>query len=937
MISGLLLSIMTVLVITLLVFVILYSNQVFCSDDVTSSVPEQLSAEMKGDGRLPRHIQPVLYRVELFPYIYGDDPSQFYVEGTTWIHVHCLEDAMTITLNINKLQIKHVKVKLINQAETTTINDTIDSEIVNYDIDTYWQMMHIHHNVTAGEDYAIAINYKAPLKMDSAGMYLSMFRNKKRNKYVAATQFSPTDARKAFPCFDEPDRKSKFEIILVRHKELVSLSNMPKLRIEHREGDFVADVFERTPRMSTYLLAMVVGDFQSISEEVRPGLTYTTWASEANINKTKVGLDIGIKVLQGFENYFGIDFPLPKQDILAVPQTAVSAMENWGLIIFRESSILYEEDEYSEWSLFGNALTISHEITHQWFGNLVTMDWWSRLMLKEGFAVYFEFVGTNMVYPEWSVLELFVNYMHNVLKADSLESTRALEIELADATEIRQVFNIIPYWKGGSIIRMLDFILGPDNFQAGLGKYLSIYKYDNANFTDFCKAVQPDDWSDESILDIINTWIHQKNYPLVTVKQLNPGELLISQERFCLNSNETEEKHTKNYIWTIPFTFTTNLHKNFDLGKEYIHWLNESKAVLYNDTLPDLTVDGNWLIGNVQQYGYYRVNYDVPIWLNIIKQLKQDHTQIHPVNRAQIINDLFSLSSADIVELKFALQAFEYLDKEDHYVPWVAALNEVDFMDKLLKYSPLYSNYVHVWKRLLEKPLLSLEQSKQNNTLPFQEALLYSKLFNTGAAYGVQRCIDKAKTDFVALRKNSSVSLNAGTRQASLCTALKTSNMTDWSFVLQLYKSTVDVEKKNSYLFALSCTNDPSLQNRLITISQDVNTMNGQDVIFTLGNLAKNPSGLDKVWRHMTTEWDYFVDRFGGSLFELASLVKQVTEYFTSQEQLEKLTSFVETTSNLGPAEQTFNQAIERTYDNIAWVTKHKGTLEQWAHELLKI
>lgn len=883
------------------------------------------------NGRLPRHIEPILYKIELFPNMYGKDPSTFNFNGTTWLKFRCLVKSYNLTLNVNKLNIQRISIDEITDTDGPGVRYA-----TNFTIDEFWQMLIIYVSVPFEKDkeYYVEIDFDGPLREDYAGLYLSKFQNKADNPYVAATQFSPTDARKAFPCFDEPDRKAQFEITLVRKKDFVSLSCMPKTREEPRSDDFVADVFDRTPTMSTYLLAVVVGDFTSLTVAAREGLNYTSWAGENDIDKTKRSLDFGASVLSHFEDYFQNPFPLPKQDMLAVPETAVGAMENWGLIIFQQVRIFYQEDVYSKESLLQSSLTIAHELAHQWFGNLVTLNWWSQLMLKEGFAVYFEEVGVDKVHPDWNVMDQFaVRKMHRVFETDSLESSHPLEMDLKDTTEIRQVFDSISYSKGGCMIRMLNFILGPDDFQAGLRKYLETYKYRNVGFNELWTAVQPENWSEPSVPDVMNTWILQENYPLVTISQIKPGILHISQERY-LSAPKPEIDQT--FVWAIPLTFTSSIENNFTVDHTHIIWVDNSDMVIIDREIPDLKIDRNWIIANIQQQGYYRVNYDKFVWRNIIQQLKSNVSLIHPVNRAQVINDLFSLSKSKRVTMDLALEVLEYLQQEHNYVPWVAALRENNFMFNLLKHTPMFARYKQTWGYLIDNPLLRLEQKRANNKLSMSEELLYDDLYSLGLRYEIQRCVEKAKAEFGKLQQNPNQPLDPGTRQASLCTVLREANSESWLFVLTLYNATTDVEVKTSYLLALTCTNNSVLQEMLLKLTEDGNTIKGSDIIQTLVQLAKNPSAVDKVWQYLTTKWDYFLDKFGGGLFQLAGVVTGIIGEFTTKKQLLDVETFVNSTTTLGSAKQAFDQGMETIKSNIKWVSENSKPLETWVDKILQ-
>lgn len=814
------------------------------------------------------------------------------------------------------------------------------AEIVRYETDEKWQFLIIHldESLTPGEEYFVTMNFVGRLRTDFAGMYLSTFQHRTSNQYVAATQFSPTDARKAFPCLDEPDRKAQFEITLIRRRDMVSLSNMPLLSTKSVNSYFVADVYQRTPKMSTYLLAMAVGDLTSITRPAREGLNYTSWAGRETINKTEHALSFGAKVLSFFENYFDITFPLPKQDILAVPETSVGAMENWGLIIFNQNRIFYTEGEYSLFSLLMSTITISHELSHQWFGNLVTMDWWSDLFLKEGFAVYFADVGINNVYPEWNIMNQFaVRNMHSVFNEDGLVSSHPVYKKLSDTTEIRQVFDSISYIKGGCMIRMLNFILGDADFQAGLKKYLQQHAYNSVGHNDLWKAVEPNPltyFHPPGIKQVMDTWILQKNYPVVTIQQIRPGVLRLTQKRFLNNpldaANDTEISPFS-YIWKIPLTYTLSRNTSFSVTHRDIIWFEDRELLLIDREFPDFSLPGNWIIANLKQWGYYRVNYDENIWAHLIEQLKMNMSTIDVVNRAQIINDLFSLSKVDMVPLQKALSMCEYLRYENEYIPWLAALRDIRFIDRLVKNTQTYGKFTDTVVFFMKTLFTNLESNKTNLTM--EQHLLRTLIYSQSCNFGMQICTEKAKSDFT-LWKRYGIPLDPNIREVILCTALKEGSELDWNYVLQNYNTTLNVNEKYAFLSALACTRNERLQYRLLNLTGDQSTIQTREIALTLSDLAVNPTATEKVWEHVKKNWQRLMDTFAGSLFLLSNLVDGVTVAFTTTKQLQDLEEFIASTGDLGPAEQAFRQAIEATKLNIRWLTEHQATVGNWSLDM---
>ncbi|XP_060568566.1 thyrotropin-releasing hormone-degrading ectoenzyme-like [Ruditapes philippinarum] len=471
--------------------------------------------------RLPLDFDPLLYAIELKPDIYNNvEPEEFSFTGSVTIKLNCLSDTSIITLNINRLSIEGpIVVNLEGSSENLYQKHVIEKEL---------QFLYILTNqyLKAGGKYVLSINkFDGFLGATSDGFFYAYDEEDGNKVYFAATQFQPISARKAFPCFDEPAIKSRYDITLVRKKSVSSLSNMPLSNSTNRANGWIADTFERTPKMSVYLLAFFVGNHEHLEKTTANGVIFRTWSKPSAINKTTYALDVGVKMQEFFADYFAVSYPLPKQDNIAISNYQSGGMENWGLIVYADNLMLVDLDKDSLKSIETAASIVSHEVAHTWVGNLVTTHWWDDIWLNEGFARFYQYTGVDFAHPDWNMWDKFIkDILHSVLLVDGNPRwTHPLHNPVYKPKDInKNIFGLIPYNKGAAVIRMLSFMVGQNTFQNGMKRYIKDNSYKAVTNDDLYSVMEEqakaDGRSITNIKEIMDTWVLQMTYPLVNVE-----------------------------------------------------------------------------------------------------------------------------------------------------------------------------------------------------------------------------------------------------------------------------------------------------------------------------------------------------------------------------------------------------------------------------------
>ncbi|KAL7871287.1 hypothetical protein SRHO_G00087840 [Serrasalmus rhombeus] len=877
--------------------------------------------------RLPDSLVPESYEIFLQPYLYVELPNATdqtpFFKGNSTVRFQCVKNTRSIFLHALQLNVT----KVVVTHSVTGNNIGVGRTTLHEDESNFFEIQLKDVLIGNGSYYDLFTEFEGQLLDDLAGLYMSQYSkntsDEKEKRFLVASQMQPTDARKVFPCFDEPAMKAVFNVTIIHRSDTKAQSNsrMDTEIIVDVDGEqWVATKFVPTPRMSTYLLAFTVNGFESkdtdyghtkIKTFARPEAVKAGHADYASI--------ITPKILKFYEDRFNLSYPLFKLDQIALPDFGAGAMENWGLIMYRETALLYDEHVSSTSNKEWIATVIAHELAHQWFGNLVTMKWWNNLWLNEGFATYMSYLGVDHVEPDWNTRDLIVlKEIQPAMEVDSLNSSHPLsstEAEVQTPSDISSLFDSISYSKGAAVLRMLSAYIGESNFFAGLKRYLQMYKYANAEYADLWKCMEEASIYND-IQSIMKGWTEQVGYPVISINTTS-GE--VSQERFVLNQ-------TGGYglIWQVPITYmSTDLKVQDELFKE-------KGPVRKPNFSPK---PGQWLLVNINCTGYYRVNYDEDNWNKLIDQLETNHDYIPLINRGQLIDDAFNLARAKYVNVTLPLKTTKYLINETEYFPWESALNNLQFFILMFDRSEIYGP-MQKYLRKQVSPLYNYFQNyTENATIPEKLTDQYNQInaISVACSNDVPECIEMATKLFQEWR-NGTNRIPPNLKSTIYCSAIASGDEDDWDFAWKQYEAATIATEKDKLRYALSCTKKIWLLNRYLEYTLDPTKIRKMDVVSTINHIARNVAGQALAWDFIRAHWTQISQDYGGGLMSVGSLIDVVTERFSSEFELQQLKQFQRDydEDGMGPATRALEQAIERTEANIQWVKENKQTVLNW-------
>ena len=853
---------------------------------------------------LPGDVRPVLYDLTLTP-----DLDSFTFAGEETVDVEVLESTSSVTLNCAEIEVASCRVTAADGAELTPADTSFDEQA---------------ETVTFSFDRPLPIG-PARLHVEFSGVLNDLLRGFYRSRYVdadgaerylATTQFEATDARRAFPCWDEPAMKAKFRLSLVVSSDLEAVSNTLPVSESARPGGLRCVTFGETPVMSTYLLAFVVGDLRSIEQRAPCGTLVRVWGTPGKERQGQFALDLSVKLLDYFNGYFGVPYPLEKLDHIAIPDFAAGAMENWGAITYRENALLVDPEQSSAVTRQNVATIVAHEMAHMWFGDLVTMAWWNDLWLNESFASWMGDKSVDFAFPEWDVWTQFVSFDTNAgLSLDGLRSSHPIEQPVNNPSEIGQLFDAISYSKGGAILRMLEQFLGPDVFRQGISDYIAKHQYGNARTQDLWDALG--EASGQPVREMMNSWVLQTGYPVVEIetKRGRHGvEVAASQRRFFYE-NIAADTSGDDTRWHVPLSVKTVVTGTTSV-------LMDGESTTLDVALPAVSPRGDWVMVNPERTGFYRTNYSEDDWARLKRGVER--LGLTAADRLGLQDDAYALVKAGYLPATQFLSLTEAYVGEPDAPVWQDLSANLGGMERLLADEEFLPSYRALCRRIFRRAAARAGWHARPGEGHLDVMFRSTALSGLGG-YGDEATLDRAGELFEHLRGGGGIDPNIRTVAMNL--AAERGGRDTYDALWKMHGEATMEEQRARVLAALSHVGAPELLRETLdrSLTDEVRAHNTVRVISTV---ASNLEGRDVAWEFVKANWEELDRRYGEGGFALMELVS-VGGRFTTRERLDDVRAFFRE-HPVPSADRSVRQALERTGLNIAFLDRNREELAAW-------
>lgn len=724
----------------------------------------------------------------------------------------------------------------LHAKELDITSATIDGQATHWEHKDNDELRITSDSITAGE-HIVVVQFSGTITDAMHGLYPCYFEVEGEKRELLATQFESHHAREVFPCVDEPAAKATFDLTLTTENNVSVLGNMP-VEWQRNEAEGLVTKFQTSPKMSSYLLAFVVGDLQKKSATTKDGVEVNVWATRAQpAASLDFPLDIAVRSIEFYNDYFGTSYPLPKADHVALPDFSSGAMENWGLITYREMALLADPRTTSISSRQYIATVIAHELAHQWFGNLVTMKWWNDLWLNESFATLMEYVAVDALHPEWNIwLDFATHESIAALRRDALDGVQAVQVEVNHPDEISTLFDpAIVYAKGARLLRMVQHFVGEDAFQRGLAQYFKDYAYDNTVGNNLWQALS--DASGKNIVAMMNTWTSQPGYPVVHAS-LSDGEATLSQEQFFIGSHTNTGAR-----WPIPLNATA-----------------ESAPELLTEESISFTIPADTAFAlNSGDTAHFITHYDNELFARMVGSVQ--HGTIDSLSKIQFLHEATLLARGGVLasdQLLPLLDAYKHETSEPVWNIMSLALGELkkfvqddtEAEQKLRRFSKDISSTLY--KELGWQP----QKGESEERTKLRGTILGLTLYGEDA-----EAIATAQSIY---ETTSLEGIDPELRALVISSVARYGNGHIVDSLLERYRSTSSAELKQDIAIGITSTRVAEKIDLLLAAIKNTEIIKPQDVARWFVYLVRGRESRAQAWQWMRDNWQWIEQTFGG-------------------------------------------------------------------------
>ena len=783
------------------------------------------------DYRLPTSVVPSRYELRLVPDL---DAATFAGEETVTVTIR--EPVSEITLNAAELAIQSVSAR---DAAGAVVEGTATLDQAQE------RARLVFPTPLAPGEWRLTLAFTGVLNDRLHGFYRSTYKDPAGATHtIAATQFEATDARRAFPCWDEPACKAVFSVTLVVPAGLAAVSNTAVSSEEPAEGGRRVVRFADSIKMSTYLVAFIVGELEATAPVMVGATPLRVWSVPGKAHLARFALDCGAFTLDFFEKYYGIPYPGDKVDLLAIPDFAAGAMENLGAITFRETALLVDETAASHSELERVADVVAHELAHMWFGDLVTMVWWNGIWLNEAFATFMEMLAVDAWKPEW---ERWVNFGVSraaAMGVDGLVSTRPIEFEVRAPRDCEAMFDLLTYEKGAGVLRMLEQSIGATVFRDGVRRYLEHHRYGNAETTDLWKALG--EASGLPIPEIMDAWIFRPGYPLVSVEADGTG-VKVSQRRFTYLGAEGNPDER----WRIPIALRASVKGG---------WVDKRLLLGEAETRVELPAAPEWVLANTGGHGFFRVGYALPM----LRKLARSVAKVSPIDRFNVASDAFALSQAGFVPAVEYLELTGRFREERDRNVWMVLTGSFGFLNRVLpdRARPGLEAFV---RHRVGPAAARLGWDREDGESELVRQLRGDLLRILGTLGNDEETQAQARAMWARYVEDESA-LDPNVLPAVIAILASTGGEREYADFHQRFRTARNPQEEQRYLYALGAFREPALIKQ--TLERTLNgEVRSQDAPFLIRSMLGSVYARALAWDFVKEHWEAMARQYPGSAY----------------------------------------------------------------------